>query len=237
VHDITKERELEQLKDEFFSMISHDLRTPLFSIHGFAQILLDDGEELDNATRTEFLTTIQRQVLQLTEMVNNLLDLNRLNEGKFELMKEPVVIPDLVHQIILKLQGFAHQSQVRLRSRISPTLPVVSADKERLEQVLTNLIGNGIKFTEADGEVVVSAVKVKNEIQIDVEDSGIGIPPEELEQIFSRYYQAEHHDKRLTKGSGLGLHISQKIVEAHGGRIWAESVVNQGSIFRFTLPL
>ena len=237
VHDITKERELEHLKDEFFSTISHELRTPLFSIHGFAQIMVEEGDNLDVATRQEFLGTIQRQALQLSDMVNNLLDMSRLDEGKLNLVKQSVVIEDLIHQTILKLQGFAHQQKVKLVSDLSPMLPAVSGDKERLEQVLTNLIGNAIKFSEADGEVVILAAKVDQEIQIAVKDNGVGISPEELEQIFSRFYQAESHHQRTTKGSGLGLHIAQKIVEAHAGRIWAESEVGQGSTFRFTLPL
>jgi two-component system phosphate regulon sensor histidine kinase PhoR len=237
MHDITKEREVEQLKDEFFSTISHDLRTPLFSIHGFAQIMLEEGDNLDEATRGEFLATIQRQALQLSEMVSNLLDLSKFDEGRFELEKQPVAVADLIHQTILKLQGFAHQEKIKLVSDVSPTLPLVEADRERLEQVLTNLIGNAIKFSEAEGQVLIKAAKVTGEIQIEVQDHGIGIPPEDLEQIFSRFYQSESGNKRSKAGSGLGLHIAKKIVEAHGGKIWAESEVGQGSTFQFTLPL
>ena len=237
MHDITKERELEHLKDEFFSTVSHELRTPLFSIQGFAQLMVEEGDKLDVATRAEFLTTIQRQALQLSEMVNNLLDMARLDEGKLDLLSQPVVIDDLIHQTLLKLQGFAHQQQVALISNLGSMLPTVIGDRERLEQVLTNLIGNAIKFSEAGGEVVVSAITNEHEIQIAVKDNGVGIPPQELEQIFTRYYQAESRSKHSAKGSGLGLHIAQKIVEAHKGRIWAESEVGQGSTFYFTLPL
>ncbi len=236
VHDITKERELDQLKDDFFSTISHELRTPLFSIQGFAQILLEE-EDLDPATRTEFLSTIQRQATQLGAMVNNLLDLAKFDEGKLELEKEPLAIPDLIHQTTLQLQGFAHQRQVKLRSKLPATLPTILGDKQRLEQVLTNLIGNAIKFTETDDEVIVSVSRMDKEIQIAVKDNGIGIPPEDLDQIFSRYYQVENKNERSAMGSGLGLHIAQKIVEGHGGRIWAESTAGQGSTFYFTLPL
>ena len=237
MHDITKEREVEQLKDEFFSTISHDLRTPLFSIHGFAQIMLEEGDNLDEATRGEFLATIQRQALQLSEMVSNLLDLSKFDEGRFELEKQPVAVADLIHQTILKLQGFAHQEKIKLVSDVSPTLPLVEADRERLEQVLTNLIGNAIKFSEAKGQVLIKAAKVNGEMQVEVQDHGIGIPAEDLEQIFSRFYQSESGNKHSKASSGLGLHIAKKIVEAHGGKIWAESEVGQGSIFRFTLPL
>ena len=236
VHDITKERELDQIKDDFFSTISHELRTPLFSIQGFAQILLEE-KDLDADTQTEFLATIQRQTAQLAEMVNNLLDLSKFDEGKLEFDMQPVVITDLIHQTMLKLQGFAHRQKVHLVSNLPPLLPAISGDKQRLEQVLTNLIGNAIKFSEAEGQVFVSATKAENEITVKVKDNGIGIPPEAVGQIFSRYYQVDHKSPRSAMGTGLGLHIAHKIVEGHGGRIWAESESGRGSTFQFTLPL
>ncbi len=236
VHDITKERELEQLKDDFFSTISHELRTPLFSIQGFAKILLEE-KDLDADTQAEFLATIQRQALQLSEMVNNLLDLSRIDEGKLDLVMEPVGLDNLIYQTILKLQGFAHQRQVSLTSNLPVVLPTIMADKQRLEQVLTNLIGNAIKFTDADGQVIVSADHVDESLHVQVQDNGVGISPEDLEQIFLRYYQGNNRSERSAKGSGLGLHIAKKIVEGHGGRIWAESTVGQGSTFHFVLPL
>jgi two-component system phosphate regulon sensor histidine kinase PhoR len=236
VHDITKERELEQLKADFISTISHELRTPLFSIHGFAEVLLEE-DELDPATRTEFLATIKRQAAQLSEMVNNLLDLSKFDEGRLDFEREPVAMIDLINQTILKLQGYAHERKVTLRSKLPGLLPIIIGDKFRLEQVLTNLIGNAIKFSDTNGQVLVSAVPGNGEILIEVEDNGIGIPQEDFDQIFSRYYQAEHKSERSAMGSGLGLHIAQKIVEGHSGRIWAESTTGQGSTFRFSLPV
>ncbi len=236
VHDITKERELENLKDDFFSTISHELRTPLFSIQGFAQILLEE-KNLDPDTQIEFLTTIHRQAAQLSEMVKKILDLSKFDETKLELEKEPVVISDLIHQTILKLQGFAHQRKVKLVSKLSDPLPPVIGDGPRLEQVLTNLIGNAIKFSEAGDEVLISATRMDGELYVTVKDNGIGIPPEALDQIFSRYYQVDHKKEGSAMGSGLGLPIAKKIIEGHGGRIWVESKASQGSTFQFTLPL
>lgn len=236
VHDITKEKELEQLKDEFFATVSHELRTPLFSIQGFAQ-LLQDQPDLDAETRAEFLATIQRQAGRLGDMVNNLLDLSKFDQGRLELETEPVMMVDLIHQTILKLQGFAHQQKVKLVSKLPPMLPTITGDKQRLEQVLTNLIGNAIKFSNAGDEVLIFAQKTDNRLQVSVKDSGIGIPAEALEHIFSRYYRAEHKNDRVVSGSGLGLYISKKIVEEHGGRIWVESAEGQGSTFYFSLPL
>jgi PAS domain S-box-containing protein len=236
VHDVTREREFEQLKDDFMSTVSHELRTPLFSIQGFVQIMLED-ETLDPATRNEFLNIIQHQAGQLAEMVNNLLDISKLDAGLLEFERKPVAMLDLIHQTVLKLQGFAHRHKVKLNPRLPATLPLVIGDAPRLEQVLTNLIGNAIKFSEAEGQVFISASLSDKEVLIEVKDNGIGIPPEALERIFSRYYQVEDQSERSAMGSGLGLHIAQKIVEGHGGRIWAESEPGQGSTFRFTLRL
>jgi PAS domain S-box-containing protein len=235
VHDVTRERQLEQLKDDFFSTISHDLRTPLFSIHGFAQLMLEE-DDLDRPTQKEFLTTIQRQAQQLGEMVDNLLDLSKLDAGKLEFEKTSLSLLDLIHQTLLKLQGFAHQQEVKLTPNLPAQLPAIDGDAQRLEQVLTNLIGNAIKFSPAGSQVVVSAVAMNSRILVQIKDEGVGISAEELDQIFSRYYQASG-SKRTMKGSGLGLHIAKKIVEEHGGQIWAESNIGQGSTFSFTLPL
>jgi PAS domain S-box-containing protein len=236
VHDITRERELEQLKDDFMSTISHELRTPLFSIQGFVQLMLGD-ENLDPATHKEFLTIIHNQAVQLGEMVNNLLDLSKFDEGKLELEQKPVAMPDLIHQTTLKLQGFAHQQKVKLVPKLPALLPTINGDAQRLEQVLTNLIGNAIKFSNAGGQVLVTAFTRNGELRVEVKDNGIGIPPEALDRIFSRFYQVEDKSERSARGSGLGLHIAQRIVKGHGGRIWAESEAGQGSTFCFTLPL
>ncbi|MBN1991528.1 MAG: GAF domain-containing protein [Anaerolineae bacterium] len=240
VHDVTRERELEQLKEDFMSTISHELRTPLFSIQGFVQILLENEGDLDATTRQEFLTIIQTQAVQLSEMVNNLLDASKFDEGKLKFDKQPVAVLDLIQQTMLKLRGFAHQQKVSVTPKLPATLPVIIGDKERLEQVLTNLIGNAIKFTPEGGQVTVSAAAPNNELLVEVKDTGLGILPEAQEHIFSRYYQVEDKKSESSKkGSGLGLYIAQQIIKGHGGEIWVESkgIPGQGSIFRFTLPL
>jgi signal transduction histidine kinase len=237
VHDITKERNFDQLKNDFISTISHELRTPLFSIQGFVQILLEDEAELDAAIRHEFLNTIHSQTIQLSEMVNNLLDMAKFDEGRLDLIQNQVDILHLLHQVSHKLIGFAHQQNITLLTNLPPSLPIIIGDAERLEQVLTNLIGNAIKFTPEGGEVYLTASASTKEILVEVKDSGIGIPTTALEQVFSRYYQVHDQEKPSARGSGLGLHIAKTIVEGHGGRIWAESTYSQGSNFRFTLPL
>lgn len=235
IHDVTKERELDQLKDDFYSTISHELRTPLFSIQGFAQIMLEE-ESLDPVTRREFLSTIQRQAQQLSEMVNNLLDLSKFDAGKMELVQEPVALLNLLNQTVSKLQGFAHQKGIRLVTGLPAYLPPITGDSERLEQVLTNLIGNAIKFSKKGQSVLITAAERDAEVLVKVIDKGIGIPAEDLEHIFSRYYQANNKSERSAMGSGLGLHIAKKIIVGHQGKIWAESKAGQGSTFCFTLP-
>jgi PAS domain S-box-containing protein len=236
VHDATKERELEQLKDEFFSIVSHELRTPLFSIQGFTQILLEE-ENLDRATQKEFLMTIQRQALMLSDMVNNLLDLSKFEAGQPDFQKVPLVLSDVIHQTMLKLQGFAHHQEVELVMEAAEGLPIIQGDLQRLEQVFTNLVGNAIKFSGAGQKICIRAVVDQDTILVQVKDKGIGIPAEDLERIFSRYYQVHNRGRQTARGSGLGLYIAKKIIEGHGGRIWAESEVGQGSTFSFTLPL
>ena len=237
VHDVTRERELEQLKDEFMSTISHELRTPLFSIQGFVQILLENNEDLDPATHDEFLTIIQAQTMQLSEMVNNLLDASKLDEGRMKFDQKPVDILAVIHQTMLKLRGFAHQQKVELLPKLPAALPTILGDQVRLEQVLTNLVGNAIKFTPEGGRVIVSASTPKDSVLVEVKDNGVGIPREAQDRIFSRYYQVDDEEGSSRRGSGLGLYIAQKIVQGHGGRIWVESELAQGSTFRFTLPL
>ncbi len=235
VHDFTRAKDLEQMKDDFFSTISHELRTPLFSIQGFAQLMLEEPA-LDSATQKEFLSTIQRQAAQLSEMVNNLLDLSKLDDNKLDIAEKMVSIVDIVHQTILKLQGYAHQQQVSLVTNMPMSLPSVIGDSYRLEQVMTNLIGNAIKFSPPGETVTISAKANSHAVLIQVQDNGIGIPSAELENIWRRYYQAQNNGERSAMGTGLGLHIAKQIIEKHRGKIWAESDGQHGSTFSFTLP-
>jgi len=236
VHDVTKERELEQLKDDFLSTVSHELRTPLFSIQGFVRLMLDE-EATDSETQREFLGIIERQANQLTKLVNNLLDMNKLSAGLLTVEREPVQVIDIINQTVLKLQGFAHQEDVKLVSQLPPSLPLISGDAQRLEQVMTNLAGNAIKFTPPGGTVTIEAKKSPERITIAVSDTGIGISQKNVDRIFSKFYQVEEATTRSVQGSGLGLHISKQLIEKHKGKIWAESELDKGSTFYIELPI
>jgi signal transduction histidine kinase len=198
-----------------------------------------EEENLESSTRGEFLGIIQSQAVQLSEMVNNLLDASKFDEGKMKLDKKPMVMLEILQQTMLRLRGFAHQQKVKLVSQLPETLPVILGDQERLGQVLTNLVGNAIKFTPAGGQVSVTASVSAGGILVEVQDTGMGVPPQAQEHIFSRYYQVGNKDEGSRKGSGLGLYIAQEIIKGHNGQIWVESngIPGKGSIFRFILPL
>jgi NtrC-family two-component system sensor histidine kinase KinB len=235
VHDVTKEREIEKMKDDFFSTISHDLRTPLFSIQGFVRLILS-GEVPDEEIQREFLGIIDRQAEQLAQLVNNLLNISRLESGKLEMECVSVQLLDVLGQTASKLGGMARAKDITLETDLPAGLPPVTGDPGWLEQVVTNLVGNAIKFTPEGGRVRIGAQQSKNEVLVEVSDTGIGIPNDALDRIFDKFYQVSDGRSEEYEGTGLGLHIAKQIVELHDGRIWAESTIGQGSTFRFTLP-
>lgn len=235
VHDVTKEREIEEMKDEFFSTISHELRTPLFSIQGFARLILK-GEVPEEEEQREFLGIIARQAEQLAQLVNNLLNISRLESGMLALERKPVQLVDVLQGAVSKLRGIAQGKDIALETDLPASLPVIAGDRDWLEQVATNLVGNAVKFTPEGGQVRVVGRHSKGEILVEVQDTGIGIPSGALDRVFTKYYRVPDDSGQRPEGTGLGLHIAKKIIEAHGGQIWAESQAGQGSTFRFSLP-
>jgi len=236
MHDVTQERILEQMKDDFVSTISHELRTPLFSIQGFVRLILS-GDVPDEKTQHEFLTIIERQASHLSDLVSNLLDLNRLASDALPIDKVPIQISDTINLTVAKLHSLSRKKGVLIKGKIPTKLPLVLGDPQRLEQVFTNLIGNAIKFTPQKGQVLISAKTTLNSIVISIADTGIGIPPEELDRIFGKFYQVEEHSTRSAEGSGLGLHISRQLISKHQGKIWAKSKIGKGSTFFVELPI
>ena len=235
VHYVTQEHEIVETRDEFFSTISHELRTPLSSIRGFVRLLLDD-QVPDVETQREFLSLIGQQTERLAQLVGNLLDISQLEAGKLALKREPLHLTVILRRATSKMQGMARDKHIKLEIDVPAELPAVAGDDGWLEQVATNLIGNALKFTPAGGQITVSARPSGGEIVAEVRDTGIGIPADLLERIFDKYYRVPGTGGEQVEGTGLGLHIAKRIVEAHGGRIWAESTLGQGSVFRFTLP-
>jgi len=229
-------KELDRMKSEFLSTVSHELRAPLHSIGGFMQLLLDDKIE-DRATQREVLETVARQTERLTGLINNLLDVSRMESGWLKLEKGPVQIRDVIREVVAEVRLMAEGKQIALVDDIAPELPIVFADQERLAQVIRNLAHNAIKFTLSGGRIVISAAESEGNLVISVEDDGVGISGEAMPHLFERFYQADSSDTRSAGGTGLGLYICRQIVIAHGGSIWAESEVGKGSTFHFSVPI
>jgi len=231
-----KERELQRRQSEFVSTASHELRTPLHSIRGFTRLLLD-GNVHDPSTQREFLSIIDEQSECVSKLVNNLLDVARIEAGRMEMRMEPVLLDQMVGRTGAQFGSAAEERAITIKTDLSPDLPGVVGDNERLGQVLTNLVGNAIKFSDPDTTVAIRARVDGPELVVSVQDQGIGIPREALPRLFERFYQANSSSTRSRGGTGLGLYISKQIVEAHGGRIWVESAVGQGSTFSFAIPI
>ena len=233
VQDLTRLRRLETVRRDFVSNLSHELRTPLASLKALAETLQEGALEDPPAAR-HFIGQIQVEVDALTQMVNELLELSKIESGRFTLDLAPVAACDLLHSASRRMQLQAERAGLNLRVECTDDLPNVRIDSQRLEQVLVNLIHNAVKFTRAGGEVTLSAQAVDGSVRFAVRDSGVGIAEEEVPRIFERFYRVDK--SRTGSGTGLGLSIAKHIVEAHGGKIWVESVDGRGSAFYFTIP-
>jgi PAS domain S-box-containing protein len=236
LEDITRRKEAEQVKDEFVSVVGHELRTPLTSIRGSLGLLEGGvmGELPEEAA--DMLGTAVSNTDRLVRLINDILDVERIDAGRADLELAPVQAAELIGHSIQVLEAVAGEAGVTIQVEADDEVTVV-ADDDRIVQTLTNLIGNAIKFSERDGTVVVSVVPDLDRAVFSVRDSGRGIPADRLESIFDRFSQVDASDAREKGGTGLGLAIARGIVEHHGGQIWAESIAGQGATFRFTLPV
>jgi len=185
----------------------------------------------------QFLDTIKANVNRVMEMVNEFSEISRLEAGALKLDVKPLHIDDLVSEVVLSLRPEIEAKEVNLTVEVPPDLPEVWGDRSRIIQVLTNLVTNAYKYTLEGGEIAITAQWVDDSVQMDVSDTGIGIAPQDLEKLFTRFFRADHPEVRRVAGTGLGLSITRSIVEMHGGRIWVESQLGEGSTFSFTLPL
>jgi signal transduction histidine kinase/FixJ family two-component response regulator len=228
-------QQLDRLKSEFVSNVSHELRAPLHTIGGFVQLLLD-GKVADQATQTECLETVYRQTQHLTRLIDDLLDVSRIEAGHMQLNKAPTQMHDVIKEVVKELQPLAIQKHVSLTDQTTENLPLVLGDAQRLGQVVRNLVHNAIKFTPENGRITVSSTSSADQIVIAVEDNGTGIPAEAMSHLFERFYQVDGSSTRRVGGTGLGLYISRQLVTAHGGSIWVDSEPGVGSTFRFSVP-
>jgi PAS domain S-box-containing protein len=234
VVDITRFREAEEMKSTFISVISHELKTPVALIKGYATTLTREDAHWDEQTLHEGLQVIEEESDRLNSLIDNLLDASRIQAGVLKLEQGDVNIPQLVRQMIERFstQSDRHHFEVDFPD----DFPIILADEERLRQVLNNLISNAIKYSPDGGVVRIGGWADQESVTVYVADQGIGIPPEEQGRLFARFYRVDSGLRRKTQGAGLGLFLCKSLIEAHGGQIWFRSEPGKGSTFFFSLP-
>jgi two-component system phosphate regulon sensor histidine kinase PhoR len=234
-HDISRLKELEKVRQDFVANVSHELRTPLTTIKGYTETLLDGA--LREEVAPQFLQVIQKHADRLAKIVEDLLTLSKVESKEFQLKKEKLHLSELIDDVLEFVKEVAEKKKISIDTvPISPSL-TIEGDRNILEQVLFNLLDNAIKYSREGGKITISAnQKDQNEIEVSVRDNGIGIPQEDLPRIFERFYRVDKGRSQELGGTGLGLSIVKHLISAHGGRVWAESQLGEGSIFYFTLP-
>ncbi len=234
-HDITRLKELEVVRQDFVANVSHELRTPLTTIKGYTETLLDGA--LKEEVAPQFLQVIQKHADRLTKIVEDLLTLSKIESKEFYLKWERLPLSELIDDVLDFVKEAAEKKKISISQSIIPSSLEVTGDRSYLEQVFINLLDNAIKYTHEPGEISISAIeKGQTEIQVAIKDNGIGIPKEELSRIFERFYRVDKGRSQELGGTGLGLSIVKHIIQAHGGRVWADSKLGEGSTFYFTLP-
>lgn len=242
--DITKEKEIEQLKSDFLNAVNHELRTPLTSIREIISIIAEGAVGPVNEKQIKCLKTAISDSDRLGRIVNDLLDLSKIESGKIHIKRSPVAISRIVTKVMESFEQLAKTNKIELKGNFPDSLPSVFADPDKIIQVLTNLIGNAMKFTPPGGNVTVTCNVSpvpgdadKKYMEISVSDTGLGISAEDQKKLFKKFSQLESGFNHKSGGTGLGLVISKEIVERHGGRIWIESELYKGAAFLFTIPI
>jgi signal transduction histidine kinase len=224
---------LERLRRDLVANVSHELKTPISALRARLENLLDGVEAPDPV----LIGVMLQQAERLSRLVDQLLDLSRLESGDLPLEIEAIDLAPLVEHVVTEVEVARADRHVRVRNLVPGDLPAVKGDRERIHQVLYNLLDNAFRFTPAGGEVTVRAMRENGSFEVSVDDTGPGIPQEHLPLVFERFYRVDPSRSRDDGGTGIGLAIARSVVEAHGGRIWAESRVGEGSSFRFVLPV
>lgn len=238
LHDITREKEISQMKNDFVSHVSHELKTPLASIMAYAEMLVD-GEADDEDTRKDFYGIIQTQAQRLSRLIEDILNISRIESGLVKVAKEPVSLAILIEQQITMIQKYAQEKNIAVTRQTPIIFDQVYADKDMISQVIVNLLSNAVKYTPPGGSVRIATEvdEVAGRVRVTVTDTGVGIPEEELGHLFNKFYRVAVNNKHA-KGTGLGLNLVKQIVEkVHNGRVFVTSKVGVGSTFGFELPL
>jgi two-component system, OmpR family, phosphate regulon sensor histidine kinase PhoR len=235
LHDITELRRLERVRRDFVANVSHEFKTPLTAIQGFAETLLSGALE-DKANRTHFVEIIREHARRLARLTDDLLKLSRIEAGRLELEIRPIRVEALVNGCVETARLNAKARGLEITVDLQENAPAVRGDGAQLGEVLQNLLDNALQYTPTGGQIEVQARSNGHDVVFTVTDSGIGIPESDLERIFERFYRVDAARSREAGGTGLGLAIARHIVDAHGGRIWVESAIGQGSRFHFSVP-
>jgi PAS domain S-box-containing protein len=228
--DITNMHQLEEQREDLIRAVSHDLRNPLAVVLGQAQIALRYAEKVDLVRKSA--EAIDTSARRMNVMIQDLVDVARMEGGQLRLDKRPTDLISFLYDLLERVKTVMHAERIKID--ITQEIPPVAADPDRLERILVNLLSNALKYSPPETEVTLSARRKGDEVIVSVADRGLGIAPQDVSQLFQRYYRAK--GARKTEGLGLGLYISRMLVEAHGGHIWVESETGQGSTFHFTLP-
>lgn len=239
--DITHQVEVDRLKSEFVATVSHELRTPMTSIKGYVEILLMGAAGELSEQQTQFLEVVLSNTERLNILVNDLLDVSRMDAGKIDLSIQALRLHELAEDVIAEQirRSEVEEKPINIDFDFPPDLPRVNGDEERVRQIFANLVSNAYHYSPANSHIMVRASNSDDEVQVDVIDKGIGIHPEDQVRVFERFYRGEDPLVLATAGTGLGLSIVQQLIEMHGGRIWLESkgIPGEGSTFSFTLPI
>jgi len=238
MHDITREKEISQMKNDFVSHVSHELKTPLASIMAYSE-MLSDGEANDEQTRKEFYSIIQNQAKRLSRLIEDILNVSRIESGLIKVNKEPVSLTILIEEQLQMIKSYAEEKNIEIIGQKPIVFNQVYADKDMISQVIVNLLSNAVKYTRPGGSVTIKTEvdEIAGLAKVTITDTGVGIPESELGHLFEKFYRVEAN-KNVAKGTGLGLNLVKQIIEkVHNGRVFVESKVGEGSIFGFELPL
>jgi signal transduction histidine kinase len=227
-------QEANRLKTEFVSMVSHELRVPLTSIQGYAELLLENEQIAEE--QCECLTIVKKNSERLLGLINDLLDLSRIEAGRVDLHRASLDLACLIREVAGSLRPLIEAKRQRLRLDLGDALPAVWADTDRVTQILTNLISNAHKYTLVEGSITVAARRDDGFVRVDISDTGVGLSPEDQAQLFTKFFRAHDRSPQAAGGTGLGLVITRLLVELHGGRITVSSAPGRGSTFSFSLP-
>jgi signal transduction histidine kinase len=227
-------KQLDKSKSEFLNIVSHELKTPLTAIIAHLDVLDDLKKNLTPQELSSF-EAIRRNTDQLRILISNILEISRIESGKFELAVTKVNLKEMINSIVEELKILAKQKNIELKSEVG-SIPLIEGDDTRIHEIINNLVSNATKFTEK-GEIKIKAEKKGKFIEVSVSDTGIGIPPDKMKNLFQKFYQVDPSIGRRYGGTGLGLSITKKMVEMHHGTISVSSTLGKGSTFKFTLPV